>query len=202
MDVLKNNGIEMSQIVNFFKKIDCHINSLIKVKENKEDIDLVKKIFEKKKINTNGWKLWKMKKCKIFKNTILVYLLTWGGAELCGFQSEKDKHYHGFEYGSTDYIFIKDKQVLHIGSLLIHSIVSHNFFQDTNSSFRVKPEKLIDFFNLKSSVDYTTEYLEDRYTKYISQICSESVLKLISDIDKNKYSIEIRKDYIYWNSQR
>jgi hypothetical protein len=192
METLKKHGIEIKQINDMFKKIKLHLKSADHIDIDEEDYKIFEKIFSS--IDTRGWCCWGNRKYRIFNDSIDVLYIWWGGSEGCCFQSELDKKYHGYEYGNSDYIFIKNGEYLHVGSLLIHQIEKHNFFQDTESKFRVDPEKLINFFCMKPNINYETDFIEDKYIEYIA--LSSSTIGTIYDnwysggkVNKDDYKI-------------
>lgn len=151
---MEQYGITYEQLEKYFDKIMKHYGNNRKMRINDDDKLMINKVM--KGIDTGGWCLWLAEKAKIFNGRITVVRLTWGGAEQCPFQDIKDKKYYGYEYGSHDWIFIKDVDVMHIGDLLFHQIVRHHFFQSPQSRFHVDIDKLIKFFDIKKDVDYTT----------------------------------------------
>lgn len=160
---LSNNGITFEQLNNFFEKIKYHflrkISSRNTIFRSTEEED---KIFEKYDLGQCGWSCWGIKAARIFQNKLLAIRITWGGAESCPFQSVHDTRYHGYEYGSHDWIFIKKQNgkcvdSMHISDLLFHQIVCHHFFQSPSSPYHVDIEKLVNFFNLRSNIDYAND---------------------------------------------
>lgn len=200
METLEKYNIEIKQIINLFEKIKLHIASTKSIEKNDDDIKNLNKVYDN--IDTRGWCLKGSPKYLIFDDKITVYYLYYGGSERCCFQSESDKKYHGYDYGASDYIFVKGDEILHIGSLLMHSIEKHNFFQDTDSKFRVDPEKLIKFFNMKSYNNYETDCYEDKYVEYFYSSCSNGAKSILSngfdDDLKNldEYDVVENQDYI------
>jgi len=112
-------------------------------------------------LGDSEWSCWGSELARILKNKLLVFRVAWGGAETCPFQSVHDTRYHGYEYGSHDWVFIKKDtmEIMHIGDLLFHQITRHHFFQSSSSSYRVDVKKMIEFFNLRSGVDYTSDLI-------------------------------------------
>lgn len=156
---LSNHGITFQQLDDFFKKLVEHVDHEITHGRELKHItdtecDMVEKAF--KEINMSGWCCWGRNSVKIFHGAITVVKLTWGGAEVCPFQSLNDKKYHGYEYGSIDYVFMKGDEYIHVGNLLFHQIVQHHFFQDASSKFHVDVGKLIEFFNIRPDINYET----------------------------------------------
>jgi len=99
------------------------------------------------------------KKCLIegkFKINIVCY----NGAQRCPFQNkEKDKRYHGYEYGDQDITITNtsNNDEITFNTLLLHMIKKHHFFESPLSSHRLDPKKIIEFFELKSDINYKSE---------------------------------------------
>ncbi len=139
--------------------------------------DVVNKFYQDKSdkyftINRNGWCSWgrSYSKFNMFGTNYFVIKFTWGGAETCPFQSPEDKKYHGYSYGSHDWLIwnLDSNKFMHIGDLLFHQITAHKFFQAPGSNYRVDPIKLIELFNLKPNVDYKVDYKEVKHAYYKS----------------------------------
>src|SRR6185437_5725564 len=104
----------------------------------------------------------------LFGGQLTVVLISWGGAEECPFKSLSDPSYHGYEYGSYDWVFFRNGQCLHVGDLLLrHQITKHHFFQSPTSPFRVDPQALCNFFALVSGRDYSTPTVQMRYFRFL-----------------------------------
>lgn len=198
---LSDRGITFRQLDDFFKKLVEHVNYEIthgwEFKHISDaECDIVEKVF--KGINMSGWCCWGRNTVKIFHDSITVLKLTWGGAEECPFKSLNDKMYHGYEYGSVDYVFMKGDEYIHIGDLLFHQIVKHHFFQDASSEFYVDVEKLIEFFNIRQDINYETSIGETKVlslTKVID-IDERNSLESIVTTHKINDTKTIEKDQI------
>ena len=97
----------------------------------------------------------------IIEGKYKIYILCYNGAQKCPFQNkEKDKRYHGYEYGDRDISItnILNDEEITFNTLLLHMIEKHHFFESPLSSHRLDPDKVIKFFDLKSNIDYKTEY--------------------------------------------
>lgn len=157
---LAAHGITFDQLEKFFDKLRNHYENNEKTKISESDAELVGNIF--KDVNTNGWCMWGCSKASVFNDTLTIIKITWGGAEECTFQSTEDKKYHGYEYGSHDWFFIKGDNIMHIGDLLFHQIVKHHFFQSPQSKYHVDVDKLVEFFGLTKDTDYSTAICKGR----------------------------------------
>lgn len=169
LNILNKNNISICSIINYFDKIMMHLdNTELELNINKEYTEIINKVFSN--FNTKGWCRWSICIKKIFNDNLSIVEIEWGGAETCPFKSEElDHEYRGYEYGSRDFIFIKDNyEYLHISSLLIHQIKHHNFFQGLQSKYRVSPEQIVKFFNLQSDYNYETEYIDNKYLQWYS----------------------------------
>ena len=129
-DSLFSRGIRFSQLRELFNKIKLHFDH--------GESDGVPKLIQNKLVSsaekiqaniTNGWCLWSQRFKTLFNGRLYVQRYTWGGAEACPFKSLKDEQYHGYEYGSHDWIFMNASnfEVIHIGDLLFHEISEHHF---------------------------------------------------------------------------
>lgn len=158
--IVRDQGITFEQLKDFFQKIKLHFNDTIskhgKVELNKKQEEHINKYSY---IGGPGWSLWEHQVGNIFHDQITVCKITWGGAELCPFQSLEDERYHGYEYGSHDWIFINNSTntSMHIGDLLFHQIAEHHFFQRPSSKYYVSPLDLICFFSIKPEKSYKSE---------------------------------------------
>lgn len=58
------------------------------------------------------------------------------GAQECPFQNKDlDKSYHGYEYGSTDFVINGKKDLtnkIQFNTLLVHMIKKHHFFEGSD----------------------------------------------------------------------
>lgn len=74
-----------------------------------------------------------------------VFVVTWGGSQLCPFQSVNDKHYHGYDYGSSDIVVtnLRTKETLSYSSLLPHMIKHHSFLEGPFCWYRIDPKKVV-----------------------------------------------------------
>lgn len=174
--ILEQHGITYEQLGKYFDKIMKHYDNNEKTKINSIEASIVNELL--RGIDIGGWCLWSCMKSKIFNERITVIKLTWGGAETCPFQDAKDTKYHGYEYGSSDWIFIKGNECMHIGDLLFHQIVNHHFFQSPQSRYHVDVNKLIEFFGIRKDVDYTTTFMNGKKIKYKNSISEEEFLKI------------------------
>lgn len=155
---LQSHGITFEQLNNFFSKIKYHFYKRLNDNKKYKLTDNEKKILHNY-VGKSGWCQRYFHCAKIFDDQFIVALIGWGGAETCPFQSQLDKKYHGYEYGESDWIFIKTNtnETIHIGDLLFHQINVHEFFQSPSSPYRVEPKKIIEFFSLKSEINYATD---------------------------------------------
>jgi len=202
--VLKQHGITFKQLEDFFEKIIYHMGT--KSFKSYSPTEKEFQELQKYQIGSTGWCLWNIQYNLLFNDRFLCVKITWGGAELCPFQSVHDKKYHGYEYGSHDWIFIDrvTLESIHIGDLLFHQITKHHFFQSPGP-YRVDPLKLIKFFNLRPNKDYSTSfdnkyawsskhsgscskthfpdrvYLLEDYTKFASDEDKKSVITMIHE---------------------
>jgi hypothetical protein len=91
---------------------------------------------------------------KVFK----IECKKWLGCQRCAFQPITCEEYFGCEYGSSDYTITSEQgEVFRFGTLLIHLIHDHHFFEGS-VPYRVCPEKLITFFDLKPSEYFFNKY--------------------------------------------
>jgi hypothetical protein len=185
---VREYGITFDQLSDFFDKVKYHYYKKINCDElynlSQEELN----IFEQYKIGGSGWCSHGFKVVRIFNDKIIVGRVTWGGAETCPFQSLEDSRYHGYEYGSHDWIFLNalTKESMHIGDLLFHQISKHHFFQSHSSKYRVDPLKLISLFGLKPDISYKTEIITSKlWTSDGSCSCSRRFYpdKLYSLVD-------------------
>jgi hypothetical protein len=103
------------------------------------------------------------KKC-IIEGKFKVDSVCYNGAQKCPFQNnKKDERYHGYEYGNEDITIsnILNEEKITFNTLLLHMINKHHFFESPLSSHRLDPGKVIEFFDLKSGIDYKTEYTSE-----------------------------------------
>jgi hypothetical protein len=159
-EVVRTYGFTFEQLGNFFRKIQMHFYR--NINDDKTEVVLSDAVTEKLsqiKLGGPGWSCQGNNRTTIFNGQITVIRVTWGGAERCPFQSTEDDRYHGYEYGSHDWMFINNltEEIMHIGDLLFHQISVHHFFQHPESKYRVDPEKLIKFFGLKNNLSYEGE---------------------------------------------
>ena len=77
------------------------------------------------------------------------------GSQECPFKDPNDHYYYGYDYGDRYYTIFDTKtgEELQLGSLLLHMISVHGFFEGDNP-YRVDPRKVIEMFDIKSGVDY------------------------------------------------
>ena len=85
-----------------------------------------------------------------------IKLVSYRGAQTCPFQDPTDKHYYGYEYGSTDVHVedIKTGKKITYSTLLPHMIRYHHFFESPKVSHRVDPAQIIEMFNIQPGVNY------------------------------------------------
>lgn len=162
MKVLQKYNITQKQIYDLFSSFKNGLNSH-ENKHNAQIPDFIKKHYET--VNTNGWSLWRIRQCKfeLHDKSFDVYVFVFGGAERCPILSHYDNKYYGYQWGDRDWFFINNEthETFFIGDLLALQILNYCFFQGFESKYRVDPEKIINFFGLKSDVDYSKifEYL-------------------------------------------
>jgi hypothetical protein len=133
----------------------------------------------------------------LFNIEYLVFRHIWGGAAACPFQNQKlDKRYHGYEYGSVDYVIYRQDidKAMHIGNLLFHQICAHHFFQSKESNYRVDPKDLIELFSLQPGQNYKVETKLENYAK-VSGGSTNLFDKEKADLDAN-YNVEFSSDQI------
>lgn len=192
--ILSNAGITFDQLDKFFNAFKLYWSKFCKnvvnlSKENIELNDKTKAFVEQyysngqyAKLVRKGWCLWGITKARfnMFGTNYLVDRFTWGGAENCPFQSAQDKKYHGYEYGSHDWIIfnLDSMECIHIGDLLFHQIMTHKFFQSKSSPYRVEPVKLISIFGLKPNQDYSVPTIQVKYAVNSSSSTSFEMLGL------------------------
>lgn len=170
---LESYGITFKQLKDFFKKIKYHfyhqMSNNVNYQINKNERKLLKTL----KIDSNSFP-YSWNYTKIFNGKLIIGFSIWDGAEICPFKSDLDKQYHGYEYGDTDWFFIKTdtNEVMHIGDLLFHQINTHHFFQSPESLYRADPAKIISFFSLKTGMDYITDFIISK--KWCQEFCSSS----------------------------
>jgi len=154
---LEKLGITFQQLKDFFRKIKLRFAHNLHLNKYKLE-DWETKLANTLKIGGRGWCCRNSPSTTIFQKYTVIRI-SWGGAEICPFQSPYDKRYHGYEYGSHDWIFInrETKKCIHIGDLLFHQIIEHHFFQSKTSGYRVDPKELVNFFGLTGKKDYTTK---------------------------------------------
>ncbi len=169
---LADAGITFEQLDKFFTTFKLYWNKYSKTNielddETKAQVEKFYADSQFTKLDMSGWCSWGLLKAKfnMFGTNYLVDRITWGGAEQCPFQSLEDKRYHGYEYGSHDWIiFNLDANIqMHIGDLLFHQIIAHKFFQSESSAYRVDPIKLIQLFNLKPGANYSVPTVQVKY---------------------------------------
>lgn len=100
------------------------------------------------------------KKCLI-EGKFAISSICYNRSQRCPFQNkEKDNRYHGYEYGNQDITIVNilNNQKITINTLLLHMIYKHHFCESPLSFHRLDPAKSIEFFDLKSNIDYTPEY--------------------------------------------
>jgi hypothetical protein len=186
-------GITFEQLEKFFDKVESHYENNEKTKISDTEAKMLSDEF--KSIDTDGWCLWGCSKAKIFNDTLTVIKVTWGGAEQCTFQSTNDKNYHGYDYGSHDWFFIKGDKIMHIGDLLFHQIVKHHFFQSPESKYHVDIDKLIEFFGLTKNTDYSTTITKGRVLKLEKCLSREEFTQ--ENIEGMKHEINGENEFYY-----
>jgi len=124
-----------------------------------------------------------------------IKMVSWSRMNTCPFQIKG--RYHGYEYGTLDYIVTRDPGIFDflagiIGSkpdefkftdLNIHMFDFHDFCGG-NASQRLDLEKMIKFFDMKPGIDYSPK---------LGKIASYAVLKDIKS-DSHRYKFD---DYIH-----
>lgn len=85
----------------------------------------------------------------------LVMYTSYMGAQQCPFQNKDlDPEYHGHDYGDSDVEVICTKggvkKTLKFGTLLMHLIEKHQFFESPRVEYRLSPADIIEFFGLQS----------------------------------------------------
>ncbi|ARF08381.1 hypothetical protein Catovirus_1_431 [Catovirus CTV1] len=164
-EIINKRGLDMKDIKNYLEKLLIHISLAKKNKAKYPETEYTKKAFSK--LNARDWTCWKTDIAKIFNNSLTVLIYSWCGIEKCPFTSPKYNIDRECEYGDRNYVFVRyDKEYLHMSSLTMHQIIKHNFFQGLNSSYRVSPETIIDFFRLKPQTNYETSYKIIEYPIY------------------------------------
>jgi hypothetical protein len=200
-----SRGITFEQLRDFFSKLKYHFWNALACDLSDEESQQVEMFLDDSVCFSNDrvrhWCLQGDEKKRIFcsssakaNNRLTVLYYAWGGAEKCQFQAVNDTYY-GYQYGSLDWIFIKDGKVMHIGDLLFHSIAEHHFFQSSKSPYRVDPVELIEFFNIKPDVVYKPILREVR----IWQFSSSALARMdYYGIDLNKCKKEVRDNLVAW----
>lgn len=212
-NVLASANITFEQLTDFFEKVKYHyyyqINHNNEYKLSQTESNTISQL----NIWGSAWCCWNLKFTKIFKNTIIVGRITWGGAEQCTFQSLEDNKYHGYEYGSHDWIFFNTvtNECMHIGDLLFHQISKHHFFQSPSSKYRVDPLKLISFFQLQPHVNYKSDFVHSYVWKeygFSSHHTHEPTDSTFNDMSITSYNVDDFKhenfgsNYAYYDDER
>lgn len=80
--------------------------------------------------------------------TLLCFVVSWGGSEKCPFQSDEDKGYHGYDYGADDVIITNktNGKILKYSSLLPHMMKHHYFAEGPLTQYRVDWQDVLDVF--------------------------------------------------------
>ena len=165
LDVINNDinyiaskKISIEQINDILEKINMHYifnGNCVKVSDKKSIL---------KKINYNdNWVIRYFDSKQLFGGTITAYKISYNGSENCPFSmycncTEEQKK--SYTLGDSDYVLINNinKRELIFSSLLIHQIKCHNFFQDNYSTYRLEPNDIINFFDIKQNISYKTLY--------------------------------------------
>jgi hypothetical protein len=94
-----------------------------------------------------------------------VYESVYRGAQTSPFQHSDDSGYYGYGSGDRDIRIIRtsDDKEFRFGHLLIHMIRYNGFFEGTGTSYRVDPQEVIDFFEIKPEVDYSVTWKPHKY---------------------------------------
>lgn len=155
-------GITFEQLRDFFATLKHHFNKgylkdyqlTESDKKNFSSIMLIRK---------SSWCLMNISYYSIFNDKYFVIGYHWAGGEVCPLHKDGGKRISG----SIDWFFLKRStgEVIHIADLLFHQIVEHHFFQE--GRYRVDPEQLIKFFDLKSDVDYETTVIPIKIWKWV-----------------------------------
>lgn len=172
-ETLANLCITFDQLKDFFFVFKLYVKKY-GIDKSAEYLmpEFVKKFWSDKtdnffSLHKGGWCSWGSYSYQfnMFGTNYFVSRITWGGAETCPFQHPEDKRYHGYEYGSHDWLIwnLDNESFMHIGDLLFHQIVTHHFFQSPESAYRIDPLKLIQHFNLKPNIVYKVDTKEVAY---------------------------------------
>ena len=204
--ILSNTGITFEQLEDFCFALRLYVKKY-EIKENTKNIKppIVKNFFEDQtdnffSLNRKNWCLWNQSSYQfnMFDTNYYIIRYTWGGAERCPFQSPEDKNYHGYEYGSLDWLIwnLDTNDFMHIGDLLFHQISTHHFFQSNSSPYRVEPTKLIQLFNLKPNTNYKVNTIQVKYVRlsnaYSGSEIYEKIIKTL--VSTENYVINLVVD--------
>lgn len=94
------------------------------------------------------------------ENKFKISHITYRGAQTCPFQNDQlDTKYHGYEYGSTDFIFtdLTTNKSITFNTLLLHMIEAHHFFEGS-VYHRLDPENAITFLGIEPRKSYVSSY--------------------------------------------
>lgn len=159
LKLLGYTDIHIDSIKDFLEKLKLHFDCTLNMIPYEAYSGIINNVLSR--FNTKKWIHCGTLCKKIFNDQLVVIKITWSKPESCPFKSKFDENYRGSCYGSDDYIFIKENNdYLHVSSLLMHQIEKHNFFQGLDSPYRVSPIDFINFFNIKSNIDYKTNKRE------------------------------------------
>jgi ribosomal protein L12E/L44/L45/RPP1/RPP2 len=157
--VVQQSGITYQQLKDFFKKISFHYFYAVDEKNKCKSVVLTKtqlKQLDDTKIHYNKNSFF-----ELFNGVLTVGMQAYRGFEDCPFTPMgadfcDDDESKG---GDRDWFFFNNKtqQCIHMGDLLFHQIVKHHFFQSPGTLYRVDPKKMLEVFDLKPNVDYSTE---------------------------------------------
>jgi len=119
----------------------------------------------------------------------IVSISSCNGAQTCPFKNDQlDPHYHGFSYGSSD-VYIKNiasGREIKIGTLLLHLILAHKFFEGPKCPYRVNPKDLIEILELKEGVDYAPKYKRGYWLReshsYMNEELRQGMLSVIDNL--------------------
>lgn len=162
----------------------------------KELVEQFKQLFEETKTRQGSY--------PIFGGKYLVFRTTYGGAEQCPFQSPEDTEYHGYEYGSHDWLVWKvgTTETFFFSDLLRHSIRAHQFFE-SSTKYRVDPVEVVNFFELKPDIDYAVKKVTISKWSLIGSLFPCELMtpdEFIYEVNKDKPRDLFVKEYDFGNN--
>lgn len=128
--------------------------------------------------------------------TLRVFVILWGGAQICPFKNSENTFYHGYKYGARDVIVtnVQTGSFFQYSTLLPHMIKHHEFLESPMCFYRVNPTKVIEVIGkLETSKSYrVAKHKLDKWTLKFSTTRSnddtittrEAKLATLSSIDK------------------